>query len=82
MEPQVLNVTFFQDKLLVVFHQIHEGLVAIFPLDKQMAAVFCWAFFEPHVVVDRGGDQISPPVVASRGQRCRWQAFCSIIDRG
>ena len=29
-----------------------------------MAAVFCWAFFEPHVVVDRGGDQISPPVVA------------------
>ena len=57
-------MAFLKHKLLVVFDQIHEGLVAVFPLHKKVAAVFRRPFLQPHVVVDGGGHQVAPPVVA------------------
>ena len=64
MESFVLHVAFFQHKLLVVFDQIHKGLVAVLPLHKKVAAVFRRPFLQPHVVVDGGGHQVAPPVVS------------------
>ena len=64
MKPLVLDVAFFQDKLLVVLDQIHKGLVSVFPLGEQVAAVFGRALFQPHVVVDGGRDQVTPPMVS------------------
>ena len=63
VKPVVLHVAFFQHKLLVVFDQIDKRFVPVLPLHEQVAAVFGGPFFEPHVVVDRGCDQIAPPVV-------------------
>ena len=63
VESFVLHVAFFQYKLLVVFDQIHKGFVSVFPLHKKVAAVFRGPFFQPHVVVNGWGHQISPPVV-------------------
>ena len=64
VESFVLHVAFFQHKLLVVLDQIHKGLVSVFPLHEEVAAVFCGPFLQPHVVVDGGGHQVAPPVVS------------------
>ena len=63
VESLVLDVAFFQDKLLVVLHHVHKRLVAVFPLHKEVAAVLRRPFLQPHVVVDGRGHQIAPPVV-------------------
>ena len=63
VESLVLDVALFQDKLLVVLHHVHKGLVAVFPLHEEVAAVLRRPFLQPHVVVDGRGHQIAPPVM-------------------
>ena len=63
VEAFVLDVAFFEDELLVVLHHVHKRVVAVFPLHKEVAAVFRRPFLQPHVVVDGRGHQIAPPVV-------------------
>ena len=82
MKPQVLDVAFFEHKLLIVFDQIHKSLVPIFPLHKKVTAVFRGTFLEPHVVVNGGSHEISPPVVAEFVGKQVAIRKCALLNHG
>ena len=49
---------------LIVLDHIDEGFFAVFPLHKQVRAVFRGPFLQPHVVVDARRNDVAPPMVS------------------
>ena len=56
-------MTFFEDELLIVFHDFNKLFGTIFPFDKEVRTVFSGTFFQPHVIVNGGCNQVAPPMV-------------------